>query len=501
VRAQSDLPDDRIANAFQQSQLPEEIVGDLKALMDEVHQPLAVRSSSLLEDALFRPFAGVYETKMTPNNQPDPTARFRKLVEAIKFVYASTYFRSARNYIRATDRSIRDEKMAVIIQEVVGRRHDDRFYPELSGVCRSYDFYPGMHSRREDGVVNLALGLGKTIVEGDPTWTYSPGRPKAPPPFESVVDTLKNTQTKFWAVNMGRPPAYDPIRETEYLVRLDLSAAEYDDTLAFVASTHDADSGRLSPGVARSGARALTFAPLLELETYPLNRLIKTMLTMCERALDVKVEIEFAMTLPGPGGAENARLGLLQVRPMVVSDEQVALTAEDMSGPNVLVASSRVMGNGTDSTIQDVVYVKPESFEARYTRAIARELEQVNAALLTAGRPYLLIGFGRWGSSDPWLGIPVNWGDICGAKAIVEATLPDMIVELSQGSHFFHNISSFHVSYFSVRHQAVPGIDWDWLNAQPAESETTYLRHVRLDDALVVKVDGRAGRGAIWHVG
>jgi hypothetical protein len=494
----SDAPDERIAHAFQRADLPVEVLGDLKALVDQVHSPLAVRSSSLLEDALFRPFAGVYETKMTPNNQPDPADRFRKLVEAIKFVYATTYFKAARDYIRSTDEDPQREKMAVIIQEVVGSRHGERFYPELSGVCRSYNFYPLGRTRPDEGVVNLALGLGKTIVDGGVTWAYSPARPNAPPPFASTRDLLKNTQTKFWAVNMGRPPEFDPTAEAEYLIQADLSAAEYDGTLHALASTYDASSDRLSPGAGIPGPRALNFAPLLDLKRYPLNEIVKTMLSACERALDGAVEIEFAMTFPPPRGRGRARLGFLQVRPMVVSEERVEITAQEMARPDVLAASDRVMGNGVNRSIRDAVYVKPESFEARHTPRIAAELERLNRPLLAENRPYLLLGFGRWGSSDPWLGIPVKWGQICGARVIVEATLPNMTVELSQGSHFFHNISSFQVSYFSVNHHKRPGIDWAWLDGQEIVAETDYVRHVRWEKPLLVKVDGRTGRGAIW---
>ncbi|MHC4789607.1 MAG: PEP/pyruvate-binding domain-containing protein, partial [Planctomycetota bacterium] len=244
--AQSDIPDERIAHAFQRADLPTEVLGDLRTLADGLRSPLAVRSSSLLEDALHRPFAGVYETKMTPNNQSDGSARFLRLVEAVKFVYASTYFKAAKDYVRATGEAAREEKMAVIVQQMVGQRHDVRFYPEVSGVGRSFNFYPVSGRRREDGVVVLALGLGKTVVDGGLSYSYSPARPKAPPPFGSVRDVLVNTQREYWAVNVGKPPPYDPVAETEYLVRATLEDAEYDDTLRHVASTYVAASDRIS---------------------------------------------------------------------------------------------------------------------------------------------------------------------------------------------------------------------------------------------------------------
>ena len=496
--ALSDLPDDRMALAFQEADLPVEILGDLRSLVDEVKLPLAVRSSSLLEDALFRPFAGIYATKMIPNNQPDSTTRFKKLVEAIKFVYSSVYSRSAKSYVRTTEKTIRDEKMAVLIQEVVGERWNDRFYPQLSGVARSYNFYPSGPSKPDEGVVNLALGLGKTIVDGGVTWAYSPAHPKAPPPFAGVADLLKNSQIDFWAVNMGKPPAFDPTTETEYLVKGDLQEAEYDDTLRMLASTFDSRSERVVPGTWAEGPRILNFSQILVYEEIPLNNLIKALFEACVAAVGADVEIEFALAWPR-GKPTPARFGFLQVRPMVVSDEAVEITDEEFNTANVIASSNRVMGNGTVEGVCDVVYVKPEGFEARNTRAIAGELERLNQSLMDQGRPYLLIGFGRWGSADPWLGIPVDWGQICGAKVIIEATLPNMNVDPSQGSHFFHNISSFKVSYLSVRFDRDRPVDWGWLGAQETVAEMDFVRHARLRTPLRIKVDGRKGRGAIWH--
>ena len=493
-----ELTDDRIGHAFQQAGLPVELLGDLRALSQEVKTPLAIRSSSLLEDALDRPFAGVYATKMIPNNQFDADTRFRRLVEAIKFVYASTFFREARDYIRTTGRPTTEEKMAVIIQEVVGQRHDDRFYPNLSGVGRSYNFYSVPPALPEDGVVNLALGLGKTIVDGGVTWTYSPAYPKKPPPFGTVNELLRGTQTEFWAVNMGKPPAYDPVSEVEYLTRASMKDAETDDVLRFVASTYDPARDRVVPGVGTRGARVLDFAPLLVLEYFPLNSLVRELLRAAEKALDAKVEIEFAVTMEQlRGEAAKLRLGFLQVRPMVVSEDVVEVTAEDLSDSAVIVASDMVMGNGIEQGIQDVVFVRPEVFSPMQTPAIAQQLESVNRTLMSEHRPYVLIGFGRWGSSHPSLGIPVDWSQISGARTVVEATLPDMNVELSQGSHFFHNLSSFRASYFMVQHDGPFPINWEWLNRQPVVHETEFVRHVRPSVPLFIRVDGRSTRGVV----
>ncbi len=495
----TDAPDDRIGHAFQHGDLPARLVGDLRALASEVRVPLAIRSSSMLEDSLYQPLAGVYATKMIPNNQPDPDVRFRRLVEAVKFVWASTFFREAKTYLRSIGKDVTDEKMAVIVQEVVGQPFTERFYPTFAGVARSYNFYPCGYATPADGVVDLALGLGKTIVDGGIVWTYSPAYPKAPPPC-TVRDLLKHTQTTFWAVHMGPPPPHDPIKETEYLVQCGLDKADYDNTLRFVASTYDPGSDRLVPGVRFDGPRVVDFAPILQYEEVPFNPLIKAVLKACEDRVGAPVEVEFAVTLDRAPGVP-ARFGFLQVRPMVVSAETVDLPLERLGAPDVLVASETVLGNGRRDDISDIVYVVPETFEPRFTPLISAELERLNATLLAESRPYLLIGFGRWGSSDPWLGIPVTWSAISNARAIVEASLPRMQPDMSQGSHFFHNLTSFKVAYFSVRHTGKWGIDWGWLSAQTEVGRTRFLRHVRTERPLSVIVDGRTGRGVVLHHG
>ncbi len=496
--AYSDRPDDRIAHAFQQAKLPFEILGDLKTISNNIRTPLAIRSSSMLEDAMYEPFAGIYGTKMTPNNQHSSDVRFNKLIEAIKFVYASTYFKAAKDYMKATKHSIEDEKMAVIIQEVVGKRKSDRYYPELSGVARSYNFYPMGKAKHEDGVVNLALGLGKTIVDGGISWTYTPAYPKLQPPYGSMSDMLKNSQLEFWSVNMGKPPSYDPSKETEYMLKNDLLVAEKDETLKRVASTVDKSSGRLTMGVGADGARVLTFAPLLQFNDIPINKLIKKLLKISEEFLDAPVEIEFAVTFAEKNDSNKKhQFGFLQVRPMVVSNEEVAIERTELEDSSVLVASEKVLGNGVIDFIEDIVFVNPETFESKQTSKIANELTKINVKLTQSNTPYLLIGFGRWGSSDPWLGIPVDWSNISGAKVIVEATLENMNVDLSQGSHFFHNLTSFNVSYFSVPFTSKYKIDWDWLLNCKHEEKSDLVSHVKLASPLLIKVDGKNGCGVI----
>jgi hypothetical protein len=490
--------DEAIAGAFQRADLPAPLVGDLRALIAQVRTPLAVRSSSLLEDALFEPFASVYATKMIPNNHLDPDARFRKLSEAVKYVYASTYFKDARNYLRATRHTSADEKMAVVIQEVVGLRHGLSFYPHISGVARSFNFYPIGHSRPADGIVDLALGLGKSIVDDGVAWSYSPAFPKANPPYNEPADLLAQSQSEFWAVNMGWPVEFNPIKETEYLLKFGLEAAEKDGILGFLASTYRLRDDRIVFGIAEPGPRIVDFAPILKCDLIPLNGLVRDMLKLCEDALGRMVEVEFAVTLDERRGAP-ARFGFLQVRPMAVSEGLVTLAPAEMKGERVLVASESALGNGLLTEIRDVVYVKPEKFSVHESETIAAELEAVNNGLLAEGRAYLLVGFGRWGTSDPRAGIPVNFGQICGAKVIVESALPETSSMLSQGSHFFHNITSFKVFYFSVSRFDPYRIDWDWLNGQPVARETAFVRHVRLSAPLTVKVDGTTSRGVVLH--
>lgn len=490
------LEDEQIARHFQKAELPAYIVGDLYSLISSAHEPLAVRSSSLLEDALHQPLAGVYETKMIPNNQPEAETRFRKLVEAIKFVYASTYFRAARDYFQAVGRDVGEERMAVMIQEVVGYPFGRRYYPTLSGVARSYNYYPTGGARPEDGFVGLALGLGKTIVDGGKAWCYSPSRPQAPPPYSTLQEILKNSQTEFWAVSMTAPKEYDPTRETEYLEHADLRQAGADGTLRYVCSTYDPAADRLVIGESGPGARLVDFSPILKAKTIPLNDLITHLLEISETNLKSSVEIEFALSFDPDRGRES-RFGFLQVRPVVISLEGAEVDLAELDPDRVLAISRTTMGHGVRDGLRHVVYVKPDSFDSSSTSDIARELEGINDRLLREGATYVLIGFGRWGSSDPWLGIPVNWSQISAARVIVETTLPEMNPDLSQGSHFFHNITNLGILYFSVRESHGDRIDWEWLSRQPVRDESKYVRHVVSETNLKAAANGRQGEGVI----
>ncbi|MGE0433326.1 MAG: PEP/pyruvate-binding domain-containing protein [Planctomycetota bacterium] len=503
-------PDNQIAAAFLDGQLPPALERDLRSLVSQWPLvPLAVRSSSRLEDAMYRPFAGVYLTKMIPGNAPDPEVRFRQLANAVRLVYASTWFNDARDYLSATRvhrKHVEEEKMAVLIQEVAGTRHGDRFYPDVSGVARSFNYYAMSGSEPEDGVISLAFGLGKWVVDGEKSLSYSPPRPDVYPQFTSPRDWLQS-QNRFWSIDLspGDVPREEITREeimrdTQFMTSEYVSEAETDGTLRFVASTYDVENNRLIDSIGAPGARVVTFAPILKDRAVPLNELLQLLLEEVEAAMNCAVEIEFAVTLD-PQHGMPARFWLLQVRPLVVQDQRVAVEIGDAASDDdrLLCSSEYVLGNGVYDTLCDIVYVRPDGYTPANNPAIARELGEFNRELHAAGRSCVLIGFGRWGSSDPWLGIPVQWSQVSRALVMIESQLPNMVVDPSQGSHFFHNLTSFQVAYFtlhySVNHRAV---DFVWLDTCEAVRETSLVRHVRLPEPVHVRVDGRAGRGIIY---
>lgn len=487
-----DLSDTEIGLAFQEADFPVTVLGDLKDLISNMKKPLAIRSSSLLEDSINEPFAGVYETKMIPNNEVDINKRFRKLIEAVKFVYASVFKKKSRDYFKAARKNIRQEKMAVIIQEIVGEKYDDLFYPAISGVAKSYNFYPIGDNKPEDGIVSLALGLGRTIVNGEKSWSYSPVYPQAPPPFNSLTDLLKMTQTQFWAVDLENAGKYDPVKETEFLTKRSILRAEDDRTIDYLCSTYSNESRRTYTGLTGKGPRILDFSPILKTEIFPISELINKLLKLSENELGAEVEIEFAVTIKDG----RARLGFLQIRPILISQQIVDIEEEKISEDDIFAMSDNVMGNGVIENIRDIVFVKPEAFKSKSSQQIAEEVGDFNNSLLKDDLNYMLIGFGRWGTSDEWLGIPVNWSQISAAKVVMELTLPSINPDLSQGAHFFHNMTSFEVLYFSIK-SFKNNIDWDWLIKQEVINETKFLKHVKLKQALKIMVDGRKSKGVI----
>jgi hypothetical protein len=493
--ALSDSSDQFIGMRFQKATLPFSILAQLRYLVREINTPLVVRSSSLLEDAKAEPFAGVYGTKMTPNNQVEEDVRFRKLVEAIKYVYSSTFFKTAKDYFKATRYDIREEKMGIIIQEVVGDRFGKRFYPEFSGVIKSYNYYCTPGTEPSDGVVNLAIGLGKEIVDGGVSWSFSPAAPLKSPPFKSTDALLKNTQLRFYSVNVGEPPPYDPVSEKEFLFYNHISTANADGTLQYLVSTYDLQSNRIWDGPKGKGPKIANFRPLLKQDDFKLNALIIGLMRLCERVYKTPVEIEFAVSLARQEGARH-RFGFLQVRPMNVSSEVVEILDEDRT--NGLLYSDMVMGNGTVEDLKDFLYVKTSEFSPDAALKLVREIDAFNEEMIGANRKYILFGFGRWGTTDPWAGIPVEWGQISGSRVIIESSREGLNQQMSQASHFFHNVSGFRVLYFSSTGKSGQEV-LPLLHREQFEKvlETESLIHFRSQVPFVVKVDGRKGEGVI----
>jgi len=494
--ALSDVSDDEIALKFVKSSFGALYAGDLYSLIENIKQPLAVRSSSICEDSLEEPFAGVYETKMVANNQYDKTERYNALINAVKYVYASLFFAESKEYFRSINRDIRDEKMAVIIQEVVGSNNENLYFPAISGVLKSYNFYPAKNIQPEAGFAALAFGLGKTIVNGECCWSYCPELPKAPQPFNNIKDILNNTQKTFWAVNMEKIDNHNPISETEYLNKKSIFDLSQKTILQNICSTYDYMNDRMIVGYFGTGAPVLDFAPILKTGILPLNNVIRKVLKICENETGNKVEIEFAVS-PGKNKTQPFRFALLQLRPIAVSNEIINIPDEKEIGDKLLLSSDSVMGNGISNEISDVIFVCPETFNAKHTNQIAAEIAELNSKLIQKKRKYLLIGFGRWGTSDSWCGIPVKWSQISNAKIIVETVYPEMRADFSQGAHFFHNMTSHNVLYFSVNDTYSKNIDWKWLREQKTVNETHFVKHVRLNKKLKVYVDGRTGNGII----
>jgi len=489
--------DSEIQQRFLDASLPVPLQENLKAFLAEVDYPLAVRSSSLLEDSQYQPFTGVYETFMLGNRQATLQARLDDISEAIKRVYASTFSQHAKAYVRATPYRLEEEKMAVILQQVVGTAHGTRFYPDFSGVVRSHNFYPVEPMTYADGIAAVALGLGRTVVDGGKCLSFCPRYPRNLLQFSSVEDILANTQTEFCALELDGIPhgggGAGHLREA----RFGLDVAEKDGTLHSVASTYSADNHAVYDGLSRPGARVVTFAPMLKHGIFPLATILGLLVRAGEDALGNPVEIEFAVRLPK--AEEPAEFGFLQIRPLTLARDHQDLTIDDVEPLQLVCSSSKVLGNGRIENLHDIVVVDSHRFERGRSQEVARAVAHFNAKLSAENRPYLLIGVGRWGSNDPWLGIPVEWDEISGARVIVEAGFHDFRVTPSQGSHFFQNLTAFQVGYFTVNPDAGEGsIDWQWLSEQAAIEEQGCVRHLQFVQPLRVVMNSRSSQGVIF---
>jgi CheY-like chemotaxis protein len=501
--AQTCTDDEELFRRFQEAEeFPEDIVDKLLEFLSVVKQPLAVRSSSLLEDSQYQPFAGVYETYMIPNNNPDDAVRLYELLQSIKLVYASTFSTHAKDYMKATDYRLEEEKMAVIVQRMVGSEHHDRFYPDFAGVGKSYNFYPVAPQKSTDGIVHVALGLGKTVVDGGNSVRFCPSYPRHLLQFFSTAETIRTAQQEFYALDLHESLNHDPNRTPDSFVKLyDLTQAERDNTLFAVGSTYSAENDTVYDGLSREGKRVVTFAPILKHKAFPLPEIIDLILEMGTWGMGTAVEVEFAVNLTVQPDHPR-EFGVLQIRPLVLSRELEELKIGKYERRDLICESQQVLGNGALNDICDIVVVDIETFDRSKSRDVAAEAAHLNAKLLKERQPYLLIGVGRWGSTDQWLGIPVTWDQISGAAAIVESGFKDLSVAPSQGSHFFQNITSFRVGYFTIDATNENSfVDWEWLAAQEPVERLTCVRHLRFETPLLIRINGHQNRGVILKPG
>ena len=468
----------------------------LRRFLEQVRYPLAVRSSSQFEDSISQPFSGIYDTYFLPNNHPDIGVRLRHLEEAVKLTYASVYSGSARSYFESIGYKIGEERMAILIQRLVGNRFDGRFYPHVSGVAQSYNFYPVSYLQPSDGIAVLGFGLGKYVVDGEKAWRFCPKYPKMD--FIAQEDLLKESQTEFYALNMGEDDV-DLLKGSDVtLARLSISEAEGDGTVQHCTSIWDEQSGSIRTGSDSHGPRIVNFADILKYDYFPAAQMLDALLGIIKSSMGTPVKIEFAVDLNAHDNGKPS-LYLLQVKPLLANLEDFSFDIGDLDKKDLLLYSEKAMGNGAISDLRDIVYANPRAFDRSRTVEMTRELEMLNDVMKKEGRRYILIGPGRWGSRDRWLGIPVRWPHISNARIIVETELPDFRVDSSLGSHFFHNITSKNIGYFYIPLGSDENfIDWEWLERQPVAGRTEHFVHARTEQPLVAKMDGRKSVSVIY---
>ena len=492
----SEVDDETILKYFLRASLPARLIEDLMAFFDVVKSPIAVRSSSLLEDSHYQPFAGIYSTYMVPKLE-DKYDMLRTLSDAIKAVYASVFYRDSKAYMTATSNLSDQEKMAIVLQEVVGNRYNDRFYPTISGVARSLNFYPIGNEKAEDGIANIALGLGKYIVDGGQTLRFSPRHPHNILQMSTMDFALRETQTRFYALDLKNLADQFSVDDSFNLLRLNLKDADADGSLKFIVSTYDPYDQVIRDGYYPGGRKILSFVNVLQHEVFPLADTLDQILHVGQDEMGRPIEIEFAVNID-PQNPGFATFYLLQVRPIVdnkeVMEEDLTLVEQE----DTILTSTSVLGHGIVTDVQDIIYVKTGAFCSSNNQSIAYDIEKMNRQFTGEEKNYVLVGPGRWGSSDSWLGIPVKWPHISNARVIVECGLENYRVDPSQGTHFFQNLTSFGVGYFTINPFKGDGwFDEGYLNSLPAVEETEYLRHVRFDKPVVIKMDGKKSLGVV----
>lgn len=494
--AQSNISDDDLLHHFIKAELPSSLHEDLITIASLSKTPLAVRSSSKLEDSFYQPFAGIYSTYMIPNTK-DIGKMVEMLEEAIKSVYASVYFQTSKSYMIATSNLIDEEKMGVIIQAVCGSQTENGFHPTISGVARSMNYYPIEPEKASEGVVEVAYGLGKLIVEGNTAIRFSPAHPKRIIQLTNPESAIKNTQKYFYTLDMSPDSYSTSVIDSINLKKLRIAKAEKDPGFLSISSTYDFENHVIRDGHLYDGKKIITFSNMLNHQSFPLAEILTDLLTVSKKAMSNEVEIEFAINLNTPAG-EPAIFNYLQVRPIVSSDKLSNGISVDSDIDGSLLYSEKAMGNGVINDVCDIIYIKTENFDPAKNRAIALELEKINDVFRANNKNYILIGPGRWGSSDPWLGIPVKWPQISSARLIIEAGLENYRVDPSQGTHFFHNLTSFGVGYFTINPYINDGhCNFDYLDSLTAINETSLLRHVKTNKKLTISIDGRTNKGII----
>jgi hypothetical protein len=499
--ALSDIDDEKTLEHFISCPLPETVIENLKAFIKIVRKPIAVRSSSLLEDSYYQPFAGIYSTYMIPNLPENPELMMRMLILAIKSVYASAYFQSSKAYMTATSNLIDEEKMSIVFQEITGTPHENVFYPSFSGVAQSINFYPVEPEKPEDGIANIAIGLGKQIVEGGQTMRFSPKYPKKVLQLSSPDQALKETQKQFYVLDLDPNNFFPSTDDGVNLKPIRVRDINSNWGLDRLMSTYDFDNNIIREGAGHKGKKIVTFANILKHNTFPLSEILSDILSIGEREMNTPIEIEFAVNI-NKSPSDPDIFNILQIRPIVATKEYVSRDLSKIKKEDAIIYSKSALGNGLISDLHDFVFVKPESFDASKSNIIVDIINEINKGLIEEDRNYILVGPGRWGSSDSWLGIPVKWPNISNARIIVESGMENYRIDPSQGTHFFQNLTSFRVGYFTINPFMNDGYyDLDFLNQIPAHYENEFIKHIRFDEALRVEIDGKNTMGIVCKPG
>ena len=494
--ALSDKSNKQINNLFIKSSFNKSLMESLKLFIKSVKYPLAVRSSSLLEDSQYQPLSGMYATYMLPNNQSKVNERLDDLVTAIKLVYASTFYQDPKSLISRSVHRIEEEKMAVILMEMVGQNYNDRYYPTFSGTAQSFNFYPISYMKRNDGVAHLALGLGRTIANGEKSLRFSPKYPGILPQYYSIKATIESSQNSFYAMRLNGKDSSSLKNEDKNLSSFSLKIAEKDGSLKWSGSVVSTEDNIIRDTLAQNGTRVITFTPILKWSMFPLVDILNDLLEMGKDSLGCEVEIEFAVNIFEDEN-KSPEFSLLQIKPMVMGGSRELINMDNESSKSILCNSKVTLGDGFIDNVQHIVFVDPKKFRAANTKTIAKEIHQINNAMLNKS-PYILVGPGRWGSADPWLGIPVNWEHISGASAIVEIGINDFPVDPSFGSHFFQNVTSMRLGYFTIDNDSKEeSFDHNWLKKQKIIKNKKFTACYELERPLRIKIDGQTGNGII----